>query len=98
MIYLIIGIILTILPITPTRKNPQQTLRYSKYLRSNKWRKTRTRILTRDKNKCRHCDSKESLEVHHITYKRIYREKPKDLITLCKSCHMKEHARLNKLK
>ena len=99
MIYLIIGIILTILPINfIRRKNPQQTLRYAKYLRSSKWCKTRTKALLRDKHECRHCGSKVQLEVHHITYKRIYKEKLKDLITLCKSCHMKEHARLNKLK
>ncbi len=98
MIYLIIGIILTILPINIPHQLPQQTLKYARYLCSHAWRELRKKVLIRDNYECQHCGSKENLEVHHITYRRVFREWLSDLITLCKSCHMKEHARLNKLK
>jgi 5-methylcytosine-specific restriction endonuclease McrA len=52
----------------------------------------RAKVLWRDKYECRHCKSKNELQVHHI----IHRSKGgtntmKNLITLCKTCHENIH-------
>jgi len=64
---------------------------YKDYLKSKKWRELRETILQRDNYTCTRCGSKNNLQVHHLTYKRLKHEKPEDLITLCKQCHYKEH-------
>ena len=67
--------------------------RYHAYLDSPQWKSKRGKILERDNYTCRHCGATNTaLHVHHITYERIYHEHPEDLITLCKTCHEKEHA------
>lgn len=50
-------------------------------------------VKNRDGNKCIICGSTRFLEVHH---KKINVSCPtiKDLVTLCKSCHKKEHVKL----
>jgi 5-methylcytosine-specific restriction endonuclease McrA len=42
--------------------------------------------LERD-DSCRVCGSKESLDVHHRTYRYRGEERMEDLITLCRPCH-----------
>lgn len=37
---------------------------------------------------CELCGSKKQLQVHHKTYKRLYREKRTDLQVVCKVCHL----------
>lgn len=61
--------------------------KYSDYLKSSKWRKKRLEVLDRDEHKCRMCPNNSLLQIHHITYDRIFNEDLKDLITLCKKCH-----------
>ena len=39
------------------------------------------------KDKCKDCDSKEKLEIHHISYK------PSITEVLCRRCHYKKHGR-----
>lgn len=63
---------------------------YSRYLKSKEWLSIRLDILT-IRQKCERCGSKKSLEVHHLTYQRIFKEEPADLEVLCKGCHYKEH-------
>jgi hypothetical protein len=50
----------------------------------------------RDKYTCQHCKGKskdKQLEVHHIIYQiNDGSDEPENLITLCKTCHDKEHA------
>lgn len=60
---------------------------YHAYLRSYEWRMKRVKIITRDNGRCRLCGSKTNLQIHHLTYKNIFKEKDKDLITLCVDCH-----------
>lgn len=64
---------------------------YRKYLRSKEWLEIRLDILTLRGNKCEKCFSKNKLQVHHLTYKNIFKEEPKDLIVLCDRCHENEH-------
>jgi len=67
--------------------------RYLAYLQSPEWRAIRQRVLDRDDHKCRTCGSTKILQVHHLTYKRLFHERLSDLVTLCKQCHMALHKR-----
>lgn len=66
---------------------------YKKYLRSDYWDEIKNQVLERDDNRCRLCNSKENLQVHHRTYKHLENEKLEELITLCKKCHYITHKR-----
>ena len=65
--------------------------KYYDYLNSKIWRAKRLLVLDRDKSKCQKCGAKKNLFIHHLTYKRIYKEELSDLLTLCGICHKKEH-------
>ena len=59
------------------------------YLKSNWWKKKSAEIRKRDNYSCQNCGS-EGFDVHHKTkeaYKRLWKEKNSDLVTLCRSCH-----------
>lgn len=64
---------------------------YQEYLKSDEWKQTAQQIKERDNHKCRICRATSDLEVHHLTYARIYNEKPYDLVTLCNKCHTMAH-------
>ena len=60
------------------------------------WKKE---VLKRDNYTCQHCGTKEKLCCHHIKGFHTYPKKSYDLdngLTLCGSCHSKEHWRLRK--
>jgi hypothetical protein len=53
---------------------------------------TREYVLHRDNHLCQHCKGKSKdsvLEVHHIVSRQIGGNSPKNLITLCSTCHEK---------
>lgn len=65
---------------------------YKAYLLSNEWKQIRIDLLTIRGNKCERCNKKSNrLQVHHLTYERIYNELAEDLILLCGICHQKAH-------
>lgn len=73
---------------------------YGEYLRSEHWLRIREKRLGIDGYRCVDCGfvgcEENPLQVHHKTYDRLYCENiHTDLITLCKSCHEKEHGRIN---
>lgn len=77
--------------------------KYNEYLRSNKWKKTRAKILKRDNYECQYkvllwakCRKKTELHVHHTTYENVFCEKKKDLVTLCKYHHDLVHKKKKK--
>ena len=58
------------------------------------WKKTRKRIIERDKA-CLVCQSKKSLHVHHVYNKSTYPRHcltTRYLVTLCKECHSDFHS------
>lgn len=65
---------------------------YNLYLKSPEWFEKRNAVLQRDQYKCRNCDSKKNIQVHHKTYANVYNERLTDLVTLCDECHKKYHA------
>ena len=68
---------------------------YSKYLKDEKWKKLRIRVLKRDEYTCKSCglESLKELHVHHIRYigDRPWDTPMKFLVTLCERCHKKHH-------
>ena len=55
---------------------------------------TREYVLYRDNHTCQHCHGKSKdkvLEVHHLETRKTGGNAPSNLITLCKTCHNKDH-------
>lgn len=59
---------------------------YARYLKSPKWRSKWKAVMERDKRKCRFC-GRTAVQVHHLTYARIFNEMSYDLVAICKECH-----------
>lgn len=57
-----------------------------------------TRLMFKDKlpRICQECKAEEDLHIHHIRY--VYPINPKDLMVLCRRCHILEHQREPPLK
>lgn len=73
---------------------------YRKYIDSIEWKNKAKFIRSLDKNTCQICNFKlraygivhlrpdaKYLEVHHLTYDRLFKERLTDLVTLCQACH-----------
>lgn len=64
---------------------------YKEYLDSYLWQSKKEWMFENSNKECERCSSKHSLQIHHLTYKRLGNEKRSDLIFLCKECHEEEH-------
>jgi len=72
---------------------------YEDYLKSDKWKDFRKRILKLNygkkhkyKNHCEMCGwdfADFELEIHHLSYENLFNESVHDVQVLCKSCHKK---------
>jgi hypothetical protein len=69
----------------------QRQREYQRYLRSDGWKLRRQPALDRAGGFCEDCGARSRLEVHHLTYKRIGSERPKDLVAVCERCHGVRH-------
>jgi hypothetical protein len=74
-----------------TQATPDElaTMPYADYLCTEHWQQRR-RIVLRYKPNCERC-LRPATDVHHITYERRGREKPSDLMALCRDCHRAVH-------
>jgi 5-methylcytosine-specific restriction endonuclease McrA len=62
------------------------------YLKSDHWQAKRKARLKRDNYTCQACGiSGVPLEVHHLHYRTYTAERPKDLVSLCRRCHERQH-------
>ena len=66
--------------------------KYQKYLQSDMWQQKRASVLKLAGYTCRRCGARAT-EVHHETYKRLYKERLSDLTALCGPCHRKAHTK-----
>jgi hypothetical protein len=64
---------------------------YKEYLKTDKWRDKRNRVLDRDKHLCQGCLKRAATQVHHLTYKNIGNEPLFELISVCSVCHCAIH-------
>lgn len=65
----------------------QTMTNYQQYIQSEQWQSIRRRKLTQCAYRCEHCGDNDTLNVHHLTYARVYREELEDLMVLCYRCH-----------
>lgn len=82
-------------------KDTNETVTGEQYLNSKHWRILRKKIYDKYNGKCKKCHKtfdSQHMNVHHLTYKRIGKEKESDLVLLCEKCHSKIHDEKNKKK
>lgn len=60
---------------------------YEAYLNSDEWKHKRALRIQISKCRCSACGSKKELQVHHLTYERIFKEEMGDLLPLCRKHH-----------
>lgn len=62
--------------------------RYSAYLNSEQWHTLRDAVMCRACYRCEVGDcGRPAIEIHHLTYERLYREELTDLVAICGDCH-----------
>lgn len=69
----------------------QRKALYQEYLKTAHWRDRRQQALEKAGHRCRRCGKGGRLDVHHLTYARLFAEREEDLIVLCRACHGREH-------
>jgi 5-methylcytosine-specific restriction endonuclease McrA len=68
---------------------------YASYLESARWHFLRSEALARDGFRCRVCDARGGLQVHHRRYPAAWGEEAvEDLTSLCWRCHECFHKHL----
>jgi DNA-directed RNA polymerase subunit M/transcription elongation factor TFIIS len=73
-------------------KNHKLTsIEYNNYLNTKWWKFKRIQKLKSVQFICEKCGSNKKLNVHHLHYNTLYREKDIDLMVLCDNCHKLEH-------
>lgn len=65
--------------------------RYDHYLRIDCWMKVMRRsVLERANHRCqcrKRCNGARATQVHHVSYARLGKEQPQDLLAVCDACH-----------
>jgi len=70
---------------TPIRAREKYALRA--------WKKTRRRVLERDRGRCAICGAGQDLHIHHLDHD-TSNDEMANLITLCEICHARVHTDL----
>jgi 5-methylcytosine-specific restriction endonuclease McrA len=60
---------------------------YRDYMGSPRWRAIRDWAFALHGGRCQECGATSGLEVHHLHYDTLGRERPEDLRVLCPGCH-----------
>lgn len=68
----------------------------AKYLSSTSWSQLKAKRLEIAGYKCEFCGARNHLQLHHITYARLGKEKLSDLAILCSTHHNQLHEKLGK--
>lgn len=72
---------------------------YDKKLSSLEWRGLRKKVYERDNWTCKDCGVKcrETIQCHHVVpYRESMDDSMENLITLCRKCHCRRHADINR--
>jgi len=63
---------------------------YKKYLKTDHWKEVKLKFRGRS---CEKCGSKYKINIHHLTYRNLGRDKEyNDCVPLCEYCHQEVHA------
>ena len=65
----------------------------SVFLRSPFWKAVRRAVLKRDRRRCQCCSTRTNLDVHHLSYARMWEGCLGDLLVVCRFCHIEVHRR-----
>jgi hypothetical protein len=66
------------------------------YLRSEHWQALR-RAKLRQCPRCYMCNSRQHIDVHHLSYANLGHEILPELMTLCRTCHQIEHGTMSEV-
>lgn len=69
-----------------------RAMSYEDYLATEHWKKVREYAIRASGGRCSLCNAPSRLQAHHRTYENLGEERPRDVITLCESCHETFHA------
>ena len=74
-------------------KRNKEYIDYKEYVASEEWQnsKRRKQCIKDADNKCQMCGIGFGLEVHHVHYQNLGKEKPDQLVLLCVLCHEYTH-------
>lgn len=75
----------------PKGKTVRQYVDYGKYIHSQDWKRKRAKAIRHYHGLCSVCGSRNGIQVHHRTYKRLGHELMRDLRLLCADCHGIRH-------
>src|SRR5258705_3886347 len=64
---------------------------YSEYLQSPQFAKIRALSLSKSSTRCYCCRKSRELQPHHTAYDRLGNERQKDIVWVCRSCHIEIH-------
>jgi len=68
-------------------------LKYDAYIHSPGWRVFRLGVFAMRGAKCERCGRTQGrLDLHHLNYHRLGRERAEDIQILCHDCHKKAHS------
>lgn len=66
---------------------------YEQYMAGPQWAAVRVNVLRRDKYICQGCFAAQATEVHHTSYANFGAEFAFELLSLCRPCHERFHAK-----
>jgi uncharacterized protein YlaI len=69
----------------------QLEIPYTDYLMTGHWRRAREHAIKLADGKCSICQSTYRLNVHHLHYRSLWRERANDVVVLCETCHRRIH-------
>ena len=64
---------------------------YRLYLLTTYWAKKRVWAIRKNGGRCHYCQGDEHIQVHHLSYDRLWHERLTDLEVVCSSCHKRIH-------
>lgn len=65
----------------------QKKAQYQEYLQSENWDSKRQYLFNLLGRACELCGNSDVVQVHHLTYERLYQERKSDLLVVCSKCH-----------
>lgn len=64
---------------------------YRRYMKSPEWAARKRGYFLNHARRCKACGSKSDIQLHHMNYARLGRERDSDMVALCERCHTRVH-------
>ena len=76
---------------TREKRKSTKKIVYENYIKSKAWFSFRRDYILKYGRNCQLCEIKTGKHLHHMTYKRLGKEKETDVLFLCEDCHFRIH-------